>query len=119
MSGGADFRSRNVSPTLSPLKDSKGSVASWDEITRGLGREFLRKFGLITEMDFGVLLEEERKIEEEKNEREEEEVVIVEEEKQIGDCFLKTKRDSELILLMVYRYPDWSCFAADRSNSIL
>lgn len=58
MSGVADLRSRNVSPIFSPVKDKTGSVASWEEIMRGLETGFLRKnFGLLKDIEIlGVML---------------------------------------------------------------
>lgn len=77
VSGRADLRSRKVSPTLSPVKERTGRVASSAVRVRGLGD--LRELGLRVVMERGLWEEEEvRKMEEVKEREEEEEVAIVE-----------------------------------------
>lgn len=78
VSGGADLRSRNVSPTFSPVKEMTGRVASWEEIVRGF---VVRVVWEVDDLG-GVKIEflnlvDEKKIEDEKNERDDEEAEAI------------------------------------------
>lgn len=52
VSGGADLRSRKVSPIFSPVKDRIGSVASWEVMERGFVW-VLRELGLVMGRSLG------------------------------------------------------------------
>lgn len=73
VSGRADLRSRKVSPTLSPVKERTGRVASSAVRVRGLGD--LRELERRVAKERGLW--EVRKMEEVKKEREEEEEVAI------------------------------------------
>lgn len=78
VSGGADFRSRKVSPTFSPVKERMGRVASSEMIERGFGVGDLRELGVLKDRN-GLRVwrwEEVKKTEEEKKEREDGTVVV-------------------------------------------